>query len=100
MDEPITSTAIYYEDGSRVLSMDDAIAIVVTGLMRLQREGTPLVAIRHPTIKSNNVSTVAGFSRDDEGRKALIVFREGAVERKRVVEIAGRITSRDVEDWT
>ncbi|WP_030528560.1 Sua5/YciO/YrdC/YwlC family protein [Phycicoccus jejuensis] len=100
MDEPITSTAIYYDDGSRVVSIDDAIAIVVAGLMRLQREETPLIAIQHPTIKATDVSTVAGFSRDDEGRKALIVFREGAVERKRVIDIAGRISSRDVEEWT
>lgn len=30
----------------------------------------------------------------------LIVYREGAVERKRIVELAGRMTPRDFEDWT
>jgi tRNA A37 threonylcarbamoyladenosine synthetase subunit TsaC/SUA5/YrdC len=100
MDGPITTAAIYYSDGSRVIDCDDAILIVLGGLMKLRREDVPVIAISHPTIHSNDVSSVVGFSRDSTGKKAMIVFREGAVERKRIIEIAGHLTARDVEEWT
>lgn len=100
LDSPITSTAIYYADGSRVLNFDDAVTIVLAGLMRIHRENTPVIAIRHPTITSHDVSSVVGYKRDPSGQQGLIIFREGAVERKRIVDIAGAISPRDVEEWT
>ena len=100
MDGPITTAAIYYEDGSSVRNFEDAIAVVLTGLTRAQRDDVPLVAVRHPTIKARDVSSVVGFPDDPDGKRLMIVYREGAVERKRLVELAGRITPRDIEDWT
>lgn len=65
MDGPITTAAIYYEDGSPVRSFEDAIAVVLAGLNRVNRDLVPLVAIRHPTIKATDLSSVVGFPPDD-----------------------------------
>ncbi|TKJ33489.1 hypothetical protein A6V29_15980 [Blastococcus sp. CCUG 61487] len=100
MDAPITTAAIYYDDRTPVKNFSDALAVVLAGLSRLDKAETPLVGIRHPTIKAKDVSSVAGFPLNEEGRKMLMVYREGAVEHKRIVDIAGRLTPRDVEEWT
>jgi len=100
LDVPVTSAAIYYADGQPVRSFDDAITIVISGLLRAQNDETPLVAVRHPPVNSKGVSSVVGYKRDEDGRNVLVVFREGAVESRRVIEIAGKLSARDVEDWT
>jgi tRNA A37 threonylcarbamoyladenosine synthetase subunit TsaC/SUA5/YrdC len=100
MDGPITTAAIYYSDGTRIVNFDDAIEITIAGLLRIGRPDVPLIAIRHPPFRSRDVSSVVGFVPDPSGQKSLVIYRQGAVERKKIIEIAGRWTPRDVEEWT
>lgn len=101
IDGPVTSAAIYYPNGDPVRDFDDALEITTSGM---DAHGIPfsrLVAVRHPTIRSQDVSSVVRFDGGvGENRRGLRVLREAAVGAKQLSEIAGRISFRDVEEWT
>ncbi len=100
IDGPITSAAIYYENGSPVRNFDDALGIVKAGIESLDLPLSNLTAIRHPTIRSIDLSSVVEFRSRSDGRREMNVLREGAVSAKDLAALAGTPTPRDYDEWT
>lgn len=99
LDQPTTTAAITYPDGQGVRNLADAISVVEKGL-EVYPHRVSFVAVEHPPIKAKHLSSVVEIADPNEHPDGVIVHREADVDRKTVIQWVGRISSRDIEDWT
>ena len=88
-----------YPDGQGVRNLADAISVVEKGL-EVYPHRVSFVAVEHPPIKAKHLSSVVEIADPNEHPDGVIVHREADVDRKTVIQWVGRISSRDIEDWT
>ena len=103
LERPITTSAIFYRDGTPVRNFADALDIVQEAIERHGIDRSTYGIRRRAAIKSGGLSTVVETSPALSRRKGFAIIRPGEVSEKQIrsaLAALDRYVARDVEEWT